>query len=455
MTSTLTEDMGSWTEQKDRTFRNDFTGEIINDRYTFEEYSRRRVGFLNNHDDYKHLPNLFPIVRKDAEFLFVSELEELCVQEIRAREELHGLKPLLPFPTTGNTQTLDNFAGYPAHPQPNRLVATEAAEQYSMSAPTDSIAVTARADSPNPVDSAAQNTPNTDGQSLASATQTTVSNILAALGDAPAARVLTSASSNPGSLPFRSGNSPKRSPSPTITSRRGKKDLKVDTSPPPSAQPTHPDPSPLTVARPAHRLESVIAGIVQPKSLQQAVDAQLELLKRLIAQDAEATSFRPEFHRIPDLKNPKKVAPVNEEEDGENVSCVCGPGADPDGFDGLWIACDNCNVWQHQMCMGAAVPQNKTSTYECQVCNPYAHRALLQKIRSGEWVKEDATVPQKVTPRKGAKAANGAKKASRMSAPAVAGKKRKIKEEDDDYKATAKAKKGTAARVAKKRRAYN
>lgn len=66
-------------------------------------------------------------------------------------------------------------------------------------------------------------------------------------------------------------------------------------------------------------------------------------------------------------------------EEEDSVRCVCGV-----TFDDAeqMIACDGCNVWQHKACMGEAVPDDvENESYLCHVCAPYAHRALIAKLR--------------------------------------------------------------------------
>ena len=88
------------------------TGRVINEHYSYEEYVRRRVGYLSKRPDYAHINNLFTMVRGHADLIFASEQEKLSVQEVRRREQAEEIEDMLPLPTTNNTQTIDNFASY-------------------------------------------------------------------------------------------------------------------------------------------------------------------------------------------------------------------------------------------------------------------------------------------------------------------------------------------------------
>ena len=89
-------------------------GKLINEHYTFNGYVKRRGQFLGCHSDYQHRKvGLFDIARRDAEEIFDSEQDCLSVQEVRRREVHLHIVPLLPLPTTANTETLDSFQSYP------------------------------------------------------------------------------------------------------------------------------------------------------------------------------------------------------------------------------------------------------------------------------------------------------------------------------------------------------
>ena len=88
------------------------TGRILNDHYTKKEYIQRRLGFLDKHPNYRCLPKLLPKVNQEADEVFCDQEEEISVQQVRQRELDCEVDPLLPLPTTANTETLDDFQSY-------------------------------------------------------------------------------------------------------------------------------------------------------------------------------------------------------------------------------------------------------------------------------------------------------------------------------------------------------
>jgi hypothetical protein len=85
-------------------------GAVLTDYYTFEEYIARRGAFIIKLPEYKHLTNACWVVRKnDANLIFADEQQQLTVREVRRRELANEVEPLLPLPTTSNTESLDNF----------------------------------------------------------------------------------------------------------------------------------------------------------------------------------------------------------------------------------------------------------------------------------------------------------------------------------------------------------
>ncbi|KAK3116514.1 hypothetical protein LTR53_003058 [Teratosphaeriaceae sp. CCFEE 6253] len=89
------------------------SGTTINEHYSICEYVNRRAGFLGTLPDFAHmLSGLLPTVRRDALEVFKSDLQ-LSVQEVRRRELASEVDPLLPLPTTHNTESLDDYWSYP------------------------------------------------------------------------------------------------------------------------------------------------------------------------------------------------------------------------------------------------------------------------------------------------------------------------------------------------------
>ncbi|OQO10052.1 hypothetical protein B0A48_04408 [Cryoendolithus antarcticus] len=86
------------------------TGLVLNERYTFEEYIYRRGNFLGRQPEYAHLQNACFIARRHAAEVYPNDQAVLHVQDVRAREIATEQDPLLPLPTTSNTESIDGFA---------------------------------------------------------------------------------------------------------------------------------------------------------------------------------------------------------------------------------------------------------------------------------------------------------------------------------------------------------
>ena len=137
-------------------------------------------------------------------------------------------------------------------------------------------------------------------------------------------------------------------------------------------------------------------------------------------------------------KKGKKQAAQEEEED-EVIRCVCGATAtarpdDPEP----WIACDNCGVWQHNVCVGIPTYDDEIpDSYLCEECGPQGHKELLASMQRGEKIWESRRLAyeqmqaeEEVSKKKGKKgkkraseivASNG--KAKSPSVPAIEPKK--------------------------------
>lgn len=134
-------------------------GQIIHDSYTKDAYTKRRHGFLGKHPDFETNSTLLPKVRHEANQVFDAQADELSVEQCRSRELFCQVEPLLPFPTTTNTETLDNFrstgpkewtaeTGHPTHftPSPQlspRISATETTNENQIPPETNSNAMSA------------------------------------------------------------------------------------------------------------------------------------------------------------------------------------------------------------------------------------------------------------------------------------------------------------------------
>lgn len=129
-------------------------------------------------------------------------------------------------------------------------------------------------------------------------------------------------------------------------------------------------------------LEDVVAGTVLPRTAQEAKTASDVRHSRLLAEhkanvkkrkkggSSEEPDFMPEFFSVNNFRDGMRT---------DEVRCACGAIED-DGEN--MLACDTCNVWQHNKCMGSAVPKNlKKDSYRCHVCDPYAHCELIADLR--------------------------------------------------------------------------
>ncbi|KAF2227410.1 transcription factor S-II, central domain-containing protein [Elsinoe ampelina] len=89
-------------------------------------------------------------------------------------------------------------------------------------------------------------------------------------------------------------------------------------------------------------------------------------------------------------KSTKKASePVEEEASEEVIRCVCGDNTDDEGGR-AFIACDACEVWQHNVCMGVSLNEDEQPDhYFCEQCRPEEHKELLDGIAKGEKPWED------------------------------------------------------------------
>jgi hypothetical protein len=85
-------------------------------------------------------------------------------------------------------------------------------------------------------------------------------------------------------------------------------------------------------------------------------------------------------------KSNKKQAAQEEEEELEVIRCVCGAtatGGDDDPAP--WIACEDCGVWQHNVCVNVSTYDDEIpDKYWCEECGPQFHVELLEGMKRGE-----------------------------------------------------------------------
>lgn len=147
-------------------------------------------------------------------------------------------------------------------------------------------------------------------------------------------------------------------------------------------------------------------------------------------------------------KKAKKPVEEVEEVAEEIIRCVCGARSSPEEDPEPWIACDNCTVWQHNVCVGMPTEDEdlpEDLIYLCEECDPAFHKELLDGLARGVKVWEERRrkyerglveeeAPKKKGKKKGKRASdpkvesNGNGKAASPFTPVVAdGKKRDVK----------------------------
>ena len=71
------------------------------------------------------------------------------------------------------------------------------------------------------------------------------------------------------------------------------------------------------------------------------------------------------------------------EEDEAIIRCICGATEDDEGL--MMIVCDNCEAWQHNLCMSVTeVEDELPEAYFCEECAPEQHVELLAAMKRGE-----------------------------------------------------------------------
>ena len=157
-----------------------------------------------------------------------------------------------------------------------------------------------------------------------------------------------------------------------------------------------------TTAAPAttqRRLNDIIAGRILPRSKQEAQNAADEQHNRLLAayrsQDQTRSNTRKSARQStltinpdPDFM-PHYFSAANfkpEERKSGSIRCICGA-TENDKNKGA-IACETCGVWQHTYCLYGEIDEQSLDSEDvkflCTVCDPYAHRHVLKRLRAGE-----------------------------------------------------------------------
>lgn len=164
---------------------------------------------------------------------------------------------------------------------------------------------------------------------------------------------------------------------------------------------TAPDIAPSTVPAAAQRrLNDIIAGRILPRSKQEAKEAAEEQHARLLAayhtQNQSQSTTRKSARQSTMNINPEPDFmphyfsaanfPAEEVAEGGSTRCVCG--ATENDEDKGAIVCEPCGVWQHTECLYPGMGEKELDevTHLCTMCDPYAHRHVLRRLRAGETI---------------------------------------------------------------------
>lgn len=94
----------------------------------------------------------------------------------------------------------------------------------------------------------------------------------------------------------------------------------------------------------------------------------------------------------PTKKSKKAAKKEEEEEEVEIIRCVCGARETHEDDTEPWIACDECECWQHNICVGISrFGDEAPEHYKCEIHDPTfpLHKELLDGIKKGRKVWEE------------------------------------------------------------------
>ncbi|CAK1357138.1 unnamed protein product [Cercospora beticola] len=424
--------------------RNWEPGLILNERYTKSEYLVRRHGHLGRHPATRDIPRLARTAAGDAKIIFMHH-PMLSAQSVRRLELYYAFEQLTPYPTGNNmetdsalyppsewqpgvqtaaqvanalSETQDFDTNLPRHPHRaawdlmatavrnpplmpetlNQIIndlsyplgtITKAPPQYAaergVADLTDcSLPVPVKAQHKTGEKRSADSSLDSEQDGTDEAT-TSPSNV-----PSPKRPRLETAEVEDTLLEPQHQKGKKRaadSPSPSHDSN--------GTEAPASPSPARPTKRPRTETPPVELLlPGVVSGNRLPKSRKEAVDGAIErkqILERahLIVNPntaVKALDFPPEFHSPENFTQAERTGLNEQDSDNGPVRCICGENRDVAGRE-EWIQCDgeNCGVWQHVICMEdgveSTVAKRQAKTYLCQVCDPWKHRRVLQRLR--------------------------------------------------------------------------
>ncbi|PIB02814.1 hypothetical protein CB0940_11713 [Cercospora beticola] len=401
--------------------RNWEPGLILNERYTKSEYLVRRHGHLGRHPATRDIPRLARTAAGDAKIIFMHH-PMLSAQSVRRLELYYAFEQLTPYPTGNNMET-DSALYPPSEWQPGVQTAAQVANALSETQDFDTnlprhphraawdLMATAVRNPPL--------MPETLNQII-----NDLSYPLGTITKAPPQHSTRQARSGQRILRWtlnRTG--PTKPPHPPPSPKRprletaevedtllepqhqkGKKRAADSPSPshdsngteaPASPSPARPTKRPRTETPPVELLlPGVVSGNRLPKSRKEAVDGAIErkkILERahlIVNPDTavKALDFPPEFHSPENFTQAERTALDEQDIDNGPIRCICGENRDVASRE-EWIQCDgeNCGVWQHVICMEdgveSTVVKRQAKTYLCQVCDPWRHRKVLQRLR--------------------------------------------------------------------------
>lgn len=123
----------------------------------------------------------------------------------------------------------------------------------------------------------------------------------------------------------------------------------------------------------------------EPRRSVRATKGQHTKSHDLLDQPAEPTKKRGGKKAAAKKATSQEVSAAEDEED--LIRCVCGTtDQDDDDAGEDWIACMECDAWQHNVCMGITTDKEvlENMDYWCERCKPENHEALLDAMGRGE-----------------------------------------------------------------------
>ena len=388
---------------------------ILDVYYQPEGYRRRRAFFLK-HYDAKAFEQLKPRL-----FSITSDAESLHVQEVRRLEMEHEIFPLLPFPTTANTSTINNYAGTPPSEQspltawsnlmfssaqgwgapyespagvPTRIAGVQphphAHAQLQVQSATSVMgpppprsglgaAQTSTAGPANLGTSPVHNKSMTQTKIPVSNLENASDALLAYFANAPSNMPATI---DPALLTKSQGHTAALGDNSDMPSTINPALLNLDQASATafgdnSDMPTNSIPSLLSLGKPStpalgNNNSASPAVEVNKASKPNTTGSKRKL--ELVDNNRVASYANRPAHRPVKLR--KAPEPVEIYHDEDTVRCTCG--ATDDDHEEM-IQCDRCKVWQHTACQLAFVPETDDGEYFCDHCRPSARTRTSRK----------------------------------------------------------------------------